>query len=68
RPKHNRAHGHNQPPPGVPAKDVRKSFAYILPRAAAGRITYTTSRGRRTAAVVPLAVAEEAEDADGSTP
>ncbi|MCW6008693.1 hypothetical protein K1W54_29725 [Micromonospora sp. CPCC 205371] len=68
RPKHNRAHAHYQLPPGVPAKDVRKNFAYILSRAAAGRITYITSRGRRIAAVVPLAVAEEAEDADGWTP
>jgi prevent-host-death family protein len=47
-------------------RDARTHFADVLYRAAAGRITYVTSRGRRIAAVVPLAVAEDAEDEAGS--
>lgn len=46
----------------VSVRDARQHFADVLYRAAAGRITYITSRGRRIAAVVPLAVAEEAEE------
>jgi prevent-host-death family protein len=49
----------------VSVRDARQHFADVLYRAAAGRITYITSRGRRIAAVVPLAMAEEAED-DGA--
>lgn len=42
--------------------DARRNFAEVVNAAAArGRITYITSRGRRVAAVVPLAVAEQAE-------
>jgi len=46
------------------AADARRSFAEVLNAASArGRITYVTSRGRRVAAVVPLAVAEAADAA-----
>lgn len=42
--------------------DARRNFAEVVNAASArGRITYITSRGRRVAAVVPLAVAEQAE-------
>lgn len=44
--------------------DARRQFADILNAASArGRITYITSRGRRVAAVVPLPIAEGAEQA-----
>ncbi|MFE0206959.1 type II toxin-antitoxin system prevent-host-death family antitoxin [Streptomyces sp. NPDC058985] len=44
------------------AADTRRHLAEVLNAASArGRITYITSRGRRVAAVVPLAVAEAAE-------
>ncbi|MFG3051854.1 type II toxin-antitoxin system prevent-host-death family antitoxin [Kitasatospora sp. NPDC048239] len=42
--------------------DVRANLADVINAAAAhGRITYLTSRGRRIAAMVPLAIAEQAE-------
>ncbi|MFY1686376.1 type II toxin-antitoxin system Phd/YefM family antitoxin [Plantactinospora sp. WMMB782] len=41
-------------------RDAREHFADVLYAAAAGRVTYITSRGRRIAAVVPLAVADDA--------
>lgn len=42
--------------------NARAHLADVINAAAAhGRITYLTSRGRRIAAVVPLAVAEKAE-------
>jgi prevent-host-death family protein len=42
-------------------RDTRASFADVVNAAVRGRITYITSRGRRVAAVVPLAVAEDQE-------
>jgi prevent-host-death family protein len=42
-------------------RDTRASFADVVNAAVRGRITYITSRGRRVAAVVPVAVAEDAE-------
>jgi prevent-host-death family protein len=42
--------------------EVRARLADVVNAAAArGRITYVTSRGRRIAAVVPLALAERAD-------
>ncbi|MFB9964962.1 type II toxin-antitoxin system prevent-host-death family antitoxin [Sinosporangium siamense] len=42
--------------------DARKLFAEVLNEAAVrGRITYITNRGRRIAAVVPVPLAEAAE-------
>lgn len=41
-------------------REARQHFADVLYDAAAGKVTYITSRGRRIAAVVPLAVADEA--------
>lgn len=41
-------------------RDARTHFADVLYRAAAGRITFVTSRGRPIAAVVPLSIAEDA--------
>lgn len=41
-------------------RDAREHFADVLYDAAAGKVTYITSRGRRIAAVVPLAIADEA--------
>lgn len=49
-------------PVEMSVRDARTHFADVLFRAAAGRITYVTSRGRRIAAVVPLSVAEDAEE------
>lgn len=49
--------------------DARRQFADVLNDASArGRITYITSRGRRVAAVVPLPIAEQAEEEAGPTP
>jgi prevent-host-death family protein len=48
--------------------DFRKRIADVLNDVSArGRIVYITSRGRRIAAIVPLAVAEDA-DRPGLTP
>lgn len=44
-------------------RDTRASFADVVNAAIRGRITYITSRGRRVAAVVPLAVAEDQDHA-----
>jgi len=45
-------------------REVRASLADVVNQAATrGQITYITSRGRRIAAVVPIAVAEAAERA-----
>lgn len=49
--------------------ETRKSLADVLNDASVrGRITYITSRGRRVAAVVPLAIAEAADGPESSTP
>ncbi|MBB4778092.1 type II toxin-antitoxin system prevent-host-death family antitoxin [Actinomadura welshii] len=47
--------------------DARRQFADVLNDAAVrGRITYITNRGRRIAAVVPVPIAETADqDHDG---
>lgn len=45
--------------------DLRLALAEVLNEVAIrGRITYVTSRGRRVAAIVPVAIAEAAEAAD----
>lgn len=42
--------------------DARRQFADVLNDAAVrGRITYITNRGRRIAAIVPLSIAETAD-------
>lgn len=41
-------------------REARDGFADVLNAAVAGEITYITSRGRRIAAIVPLAVADQA--------
>lgn len=41
-------------------RDARQHFADLLYDAAAGKVTYITSRGRRIAAVVPISVADDA--------
>ncbi|GAA0583136.1 hypothetical protein GCM10010172_80210 [Paractinoplanes ferrugineus] len=43
-------------------REAREKFADLLYDAAAGKVTYITSRGRRIAAVVPLSVADDALD------
>lgn len=51
----------------VSVRELRASAADVLNDAAArGVITYITNRGRRIAAVVPLAVGEAAEAAQGN--
>lgn len=48
--------------------ETRKNLADVLNEASVrGRITYITSRGRRVAAVVPLAIAEAADEPDDPT-
>lgn len=43
-------------------REVRAALADVINEAATrGRITYITQRGRRIAAVVPIAIAEAAE-------
>jgi prevent-host-death family protein len=49
-------------------REVREHLADIINAAVRGQVTYITSRGRRVAAVVPLAVADQAgEPADSRT-
>jgi prevent-host-death family protein len=43
-------------------REVRERLADVINAAVRGHVTYITSRGRRVAAVVPLAVAERAEE------
>jgi prevent-host-death family protein len=43
-------------------RDAREHFADVLYAAAAGKITYITTRGRRIAAVVPISVADDVVD------
>jgi prevent-host-death family protein len=42
-------------------REVREHLADVVNAAIQGQVTYITSRGRRVAAVVPLAVADRAE-------
>jgi prevent-host-death family protein len=52
------------PPADRSVREVRAELADILNSAAVhGAITYVTSRGRRIAAIVPVMVAEAAEQA-----
>lgn len=46
-------------------RDTREHLADVLYDAAAGKVTYVTSRGRRIAAVVPLSVADDALENEG---
>ena len=43
-------------------REVRQQLADVINDAVRGNITYITSRGRRLAAVVPLDVAQKAEE------
>jgi prevent-host-death family protein len=43
-------------------REVREHLADAINAAIRGQVTYITSRGRRVAAIVPLAVAGQAED------
>lgn len=53
----------NERPLEMSAAEARQRFADVLNAASArGRITYITSRSRRVAAVVPLSIAERAEE------
>lgn len=53
----------------MPVNEARKDLADVLNAASVrGRITYITSRGRRVAAVVPLTVAERAEEEATNVP
>jgi len=45
-------------------REARQHLADVLYDAAAGRITYITTRGRRIAAVVPISIADDAVDAE----
>ena len=60
----------SEPPAEMSARDVRAHLADVLNAASVrGQTTYITNRGRRIAAVVPLSVAEAAEEhADDSEP
>jgi prevent-host-death family protein len=49
-------------------REARQHFADVLYDAAAGKVTYITSRGRRIAAVVPVPIADDAVDAEESKP
>lgn len=49
-------------------REARQEFADVINAAIHGRITFITSRGRRVAAVVPLAIAEEAIKDDPTPP
>lgn len=49
-------------PKEMSVREVRQDLAAVLNEVSVrGRIIYVTSRGRRVAAVVPLAVAEPAD-------
>lgn len=46
-------------------REVRESLADVLNDAAVrGTITYVTNRGRRIAAIVPIQIAEAADESD----
>jgi prevent-host-death family protein len=49
-------------------RELRSELADVLNAAVAGEITYITSRGRRIAAVVPLAVATQADPDEPAKP
>lgn len=50
----------------IGVRDLRMQLADVLHEATVrGRTTYVTSRGRRIAAIVPVAVAEGAEETPG---
>jgi prevent-host-death family protein len=47
----------------IGVRDLRMQLADVLHEATVrGRVTYVTSRGRRIAAIVPVAMAEGAEE------
>jgi len=45
-------------PAELTTRDVREHLADVINAAVQGQVTYITSRGRRVAAVVPLAIAD----------
>lgn len=47
-------------------REVREHLADVVNAAIQGQVTYVTSRGRRVAAIVPLAVAERAAETETS--
>ena len=48
----------NQEPTELTTRNVREHLADVVNAAIRGQITYITARGRRVAAVVPLAIAD----------
>jgi len=46
-------------------REVREHLADVIGDAIAGKVTFITSNGRRVAAVVPLALAEEIHQSTG---
>lgn len=58
----------NEEPVERSVADTRQNLADVLNDAVRGRTTYITNRGRRIAAVVPLAVAEQAAKDRGTPP
>jgi prevent-host-death family protein len=58
--------------PRLPAerttREVREHLADVVNAAIRGQVTYITCRGRRVAAVVPLATADQAEVRPPSLP
>ena len=49
-------------------REVRGHLAGVINNAIRGQVTYITSRGRRVAAVVPLAVVDQAQVRPPSPP
>ena len=49
-----------QEPAERTTREVREHLADVVNAAIKGQVTYITSRGRRVAAVVPLAIADQA--------
>jgi prevent-host-death family protein len=55
-------------PTELTTRDVREHLADVINAAIRGQVTYITSRGRRVAAVVPLAIADaQVQPADVTT-
>lgn len=66
-PLHNRAHADYHPPLGTSTRELRANFADIINSVATSQQpVFITSRGRRIAAVVPVAVGEAAVDSSDS--
>ena len=57
-----------QEPEELSTSEVRERLADVINNAIRGQVTYITSRGRRVAAVVPLAVVDQAQVRPPSPP